>query len=60
MCEESEWSEVNVCADALRVASEESTEGEPAASRTCCDRVRVCAEENTCRQDTSGQQLQRN
>ena len=43
---------VNVCADALRVASEESTEGEPAASRTGCDRVRVCRGD-TCRQDTS-------
>ena len=54
VCEESEWSEVNVCADALRVASEESTEGEPAASRTCCDRVRVCRGD-TCRRDTLNQ-----
>ena len=45
---------VNVCADALRVASEESTEGEPAASRTCCDQVRVCRGD-TCRRDTSEQ-----
>ena len=41
VCEESEWSEVTVCADALRVASEENSESEPAASRTCGDRVRV-------------------
>ena len=42
---------MNVCADALWIASKERTEGEPAASRTCRGRVRVCRGD-TCRQDT--------